>query len=176
MKLRGKKIEGPNVEICVIPRQGEDLVFKMQAVLDFDDFEKLHPAPVPPSVMQPGGGTSIDVEDKAYQEALNEWAKVRTNWMILKSLEATPELEWESINKSDPKTWNNIRDEMKQAGLSSAEISRIVQAVTTACGLNQEKIDEATKRFLAGQEKALASSSSHLIEQQTTPSGEPANV
>lgn len=176
MKLHGKKIEGPNVEICVIPRQDDDLVFKAQAVLDFDDFESLCPSPQPPVIMKPGGEKTIDVEDEGYLKNLNEWARKRTDWMMLKSLEATPGLEWETVDKSDNKTWNNFRDEMRKAGLSSAEISRIVGAVTTACGLNQEKIDEATRRFLADQEAALESSTSQTTEQQNMPSGEPVNA
>ncbi len=71
--------------------------------------------------------------------------------MILESLKATPNLEWESVNPSDPKTWGGYENELVDAGFSIPEISRVIDCVFDANGLNQKKIDEATKRFLAGQ-------------------------
>ena len=151
MKILGKKITGANIEVVVIPRNDGNLVFKAQAVLNYDDFEKLNPLPQAPEIIRPGGVKARDVEDKSYNEKLNQWAQQKTHWMVLKSLEATPGLEWETVNLSDPSTWVNYQQEMIDSGLAPAEIGRIVDCVTLACGLNQRKIDEATQRFLAGE-------------------------
>jgi hypothetical protein len=153
MKIHGKKISA-NIEVVVIPRQDGDIVFQAQAVLDYSDFEKLNPRPVPPEIMRPGGVKALDVEDKVFNEKIFEWAQQKTSWMVLKSLQATPGLEWETVNLSDPSTWANYAKEMTESGLTPAEIARVVDCVTTACGLNQKKIDEATQRFLAGRPQA----------------------
>lgn len=151
MKLHGKKISGPEVEILVIPRKSGDLVFKAQSVLDYTAFEALCPVPKPPETLRPGGIRSRNLESSEFLKALDDWAEKRTHWMILKSLEATPNLEWEEVKMDDPVTWKNYESELRSAGLSALEITRILSLVTGVCGLDQKKIDEATERFLAGQ-------------------------
>lgn len=151
MKIHGRTFSGPDVVPVVIPRTDGDVVFKCQAVLTFDEFDALCPTPEPPGVLKPGGERSSDLTDKTYLDALDAWGLMRTNWMILKSLEATDGLEWEQINMSEPETWDKFRVELSGDGFTIGEIGRLVQGVTEACGLNQERIDEATKRFLAAQ-------------------------
>ena len=52
MKLAGRKIEGANVEYIVLPRgDGEPLVLKAQAILDYSPFDMLCPPPRPPTVL-----------------------------------------------------------------------------------------------------------------------------
>lgn len=155
MKLAGKKIEGPNISVIVIPRKNRDLVFQAQAVLNYDDFDKICPAPNAPEILKPGGIRIRDIADKNYLKSLDDWSSKKTSWMILKSLEASESLEWETINMSDSDTWDNYRSEMQASGLSPSEIGRIIGCVLEANALNQEKIDQATQRFLAGQEQEL---------------------
>ena len=151
MRLNGKKIEGPNSCIIVIPRQSGDLVFKAQAVLDFDDFKTIYPEPTPPEILYPGGEKGKDLENPNYIASITEWAGRKTSWMVMKSLEATVGLEWETIDFSKPETWDNYKTELQSAGFSPIEIMRIINCVMDANGLNQDRIDEAMKRFLAGQ-------------------------
>lgn len=151
MKINGRKLARPDFEVCVIPRADGDLVFKAQPVLDFDAFTKLCPMPTPPSITRPGGVTSQDVEDPKYKAAIDTWAENRTDWMIIQSLNATEGIEWEGVNHSDPSTWKNFRTEFETSGLTGIEVNAIIAAVVEACGLNSKKIEEATKRFLAGQ-------------------------
>ncbi len=176
MKIKGKKLDGPNIEVVVIPRQSGDLVFKAKAVLDYSDHDKINPQPKPAKRLLPGGLVQENVEDEKYQAAFEEWAVAKCHWMFIKSLEATEGLEWETVKLDDPKTWKEYRDEMQTAGLSPGEIARIEMCVTDACGLNQSKIDEATKRFLAGQAQVSENESSPSSELKTTPSGVPANA
>lgn len=172
MKLNGKKIEGPNIEVVVIPRSSGNLVFKAQAVLDYDIFEAVCPTPQPREIIKPGGERTLAFNEKSYQDAINVWASKKTHWMVLKALEATDDLEWETVNMDDPDTWANYQEELKGASLSPMEISRIVNAVTCACGLDQRKIDEATAAFLAGLAEEQDSAVSLGSEQSDTPSGE----
>jgi hypothetical protein len=189
MKLGNRKIEGPNVEIVVIPRpsyrepvlrdgqpvfrtgaDGEpekdaagnpipetveksgDLVFKLQAVLDSEEFDALVSIPEPPVItVVKTGEKRKDFEDREYKKALTKRQDQYTNWMILKSLEATPGLEWEDVDMKDPSTWGNYIEEFRKAGLSTVEVNRILNAMTIANGLDQSKFDEAKRRFLAGQ-------------------------
>ena len=171
MKLNGKRLSGPNIEFVVIPRQDGDLVFKAKAVLDYEDCDKLNPMPQPPKALIPGGLVQENVEDPKYLEAVNDWATRKFHWMFLKALEETENLEWETVDLSKPETWINYKKEMHEAGLSPSEIARVEICVSDACGLNQAKIDEATKRFLAGQAQAPVEASSQNSGQKTTLSG-----
>lgn len=175
MKLHGKKIEGPNVEVVVIPRSEDNLVFKAQSVLDYEIFDAVCPMPIPREVLKPGGERTLLFEEKTYQEAMDKWASKKTDWMVLKSLEATESLEWETVNIDDPDTWSNYREELRAASLSPMEIARIVNAVMAACGLDQKKIDEATAAFLAGVAKEQKDASSLASEPSDTPSGDVAS-
>lgn len=55
MKVNGKTIAGPNVEILYLPRGEDVLEFRLQAVLDYGDFDLLCPTPMPPVRMVKGG-------------------------------------------------------------------------------------------------------------------------
>jgi len=176
VKLHGKKVEGPRVGVVVIPRLDKDLVFKAQAVLDHDDFDKLYPEPQPPEILRPGGEKSNDVTDKSYLAKVERYSEARTNWMMLKSLSATPGLEWETVDMKNPKTWGNWRKELIADGFSIVEINSILECIVDACGLSAGKIEEATKRFLATQAEARRKQSSPSIGPKSTQSGELASV
>lgn len=151
MKIHGEKIEGPNVEVVVIPRLNKEIVFKAQAVLDYTAFDALCPTPEPPVTVFKDGRKARNPEDPDFAKDLDKWATLRTHWTFLKSLSATEGLTWDSVDFSKPDTWSLYQKELQESGFSPAELSRIMQAVTNACGLNQSKIDEATSRFLASQ-------------------------
>jgi hypothetical protein len=176
MKIHGKIIEGPAEEIIVFPRQSGDICFKAKAVLDYTDFEKACPVPEPPEVLRPGGIKSRDPNDPKYLGQIEEWAEHKSHWMILKSLEATDGLEFESVDMSDPSTWGNFKDELTRAGFSQADQGRLVTMVSTANGLNEAKIEEATQRFLADQEAMRKDAASPSSEPRNTQSGELASA
>jgi hypothetical protein len=150
MKLKGIKIEGPQEHIIVLPRQrGENLVFKFVAVLDFTDFENLCPVPKPRQVTKPGGQKSLLLDDPKYLEALGIWAERKTHYSFLRSISATDNLEWETVNMGDPETWQNYETELTEAGLTEPERVRLLNVYSEVQGLDQRKIDEATESFLA---------------------------
>lgn len=151
MKINGKIIEGPTPEVVVIPKGSTEYIFKATPVLDYEEFEKLCPTPKPPMIVKRGGEQVMDYEDEKYDESISKWASRKSAWMTLKSLQATEGLEWDSIKMGDPDTWENYLDELKSNGFTDAEVRRILDIVYIANGLNQDKIEEATRRFLAGQ-------------------------
>ena len=118
-------------------------------VLEVDDFDKLCPMPMPREVMKPGGVKTYDVEETAYKEAIQEWAANKTHYMYLKSIAATDDLEWETVDMSDSSTWGNYNEELMEAGLTEAERLKLLQVYSEVQGLDQTKIDAATKNFLA---------------------------
>lgn len=177
MKLKGKKISGPNIEVVVLPRgQGEDLVFKCQAVLNMDDFDKLCPRPKAPIVIKKGGIKVEDVEDKGYQQELIEYAKKRMAWMVITSLRATDELEWETVDFGNQDTWAGYEKELRDAGLAEMEVARIVAGVMNANALNEERIQEARERFFTSTHQGTETSPSPTGEPNSTSSGEPASA
>lgn len=175
MKIKGMHISPPEPVVIVIPRKSGNIVFKAQPVLSFDEFEALCPEPQPPEVLRPGNIRYKNVKDKKYLGEINSWHVKRSNWMMIKSLEATEDLVWEQVDITNPETWGNFQKEFKYSGFSIVETSTILNAIMEACGLNQEKIDMATKSFLAGQVVAPGNALSQDLEQSATPSGEPAS-
>jgi hypothetical protein len=174
MKIQGQKVVAPpKEEIVVIPRDGGDLIFKACMIESYEDFDKLCPRPEPPSKMIKGGKQQSFPDDPKYLERLHKWAANRAHWMFIKSLEPS-EIEWETVDLSNPDTWENYQTEMEESGLSQIEQIRVMQIIQDANGLNQSKIDEATERFLAGQQEQVESESSQKDELKTTPSGVPA--
>jgi len=118
MKIHGIKIEGPANKTIVLPRSTGNLVFVLQAVLNVDDFDKTFPAPKPPVGVNAAGQKQIHTNDPKYKKAIDQWGTAKHHWMFLKSLSATPGLEWETIKSDDPETWTNYEEEFISAGLS----------------------------------------------------------
>jgi len=175
MKIKGVKVKGAYEEVVVIPRRAGNLVFRAQAINDYEPFEKLCPQPTPPKIVYAGTSEEVEnLEDPGYIKRFHEWAEMKSHWMILQSLKATEGLEWETVDMGDHKTWKNYQKEMSDAGLSPAEQSRIVMCVSQANGLDQSKIDEATESFLLREAARQASESSRGSVPPVTPSGEAA--
>lgn len=147
MKLSGKKIEGPNEETIVIPRGEGQIVLKARAILDYSEFEALVPAPKAPTITHVGGEVSEDIKDKDFLKLREDYAAKRFRWIILKSLEATPELEWETIKMNDPATWENLEKELTSSGFSVPEVGLIYSGAMAANTLDGDKIKEAKTRF-----------------------------
>jgi hypothetical protein len=174
MKIKGKKIEGPNVEIIPIPRgEKDDIILMARAILDMTPFEKMCPSPKPPMRKIQGGIDVPDLKDKNYQKQVEKYAEKRMAWMVITSLEATEGLEWEKVNASDSSTWLLMRSELKESGFSFIEIERIIAGVVSANALSEAKIEAARDRFLLLQQAQAVESSFQKEEENSTLSGEP---
>jgi len=176
MKMSGRKIQGPNEEILVLPRPDGDLVFKAKAVLDYTVFDSLVPQPKPPKMRKRGVSELVeDNKDKNYLEELQNWSTKRMDFMILESLRTgTPELEWETVDSNNPDTWKNYEKELREAGFTPVEINLLNATCITANSLSQSKLDEARDRFLASQVELTSNGSSPQDVLRSTRSGEPA--
>lgn len=148
MKINGREISGLHYEYVVIPRHDGDIVFKLQAIPNMDEFKKLCPEPQPPRVMVPGGDKRVDLDDAAYKAAVAMYGEQRYAYMVIKSLEATEGLEWDTVKITDPNTWTNWSNDLRNAGFTNPEINLIQLGMATANSMNQEKLDEARNRFL----------------------------
>src|SRR5215831_11863890 len=132
MRIAGKKLSEPNIEILVLPRGEENIVIKAKAVLNMDEFDRVHPPPSPPMKIARGGKKVEDTDSPMFQKKQTDHAKKRIGYMIIRSLEATEDLEWETIDPNDPNTWGNYEKELKDSGFSNIEIMRIIQTVMRA--------------------------------------------
>lgn len=180
MKIGGKKISGPKTATVVFPRgDSEDdwLVFKVQAVLDMENFENLCPLPQPPTiVIAKTGEKKPDLDDKKYLAKVREHNTLRFTYTILKSLEATEGLEWDTVDMHKPETWNNYENDLKAAGLSTSERNYLLMSVIDANSISEDKLKEARDHFLRSQAKRAAEESlSQKDEPTNTESGEPAS-
>lgn len=177
MKLHGVKISGPNVETIIIPRgDGAPIVLKAQAVLDMDEFNRLCPMPEAPMKMIKGGARVPNTEDPHFLAAAEDVGKKRIAFMLVKSLEVTPGLEWDTVKLNEPSTWLNYNEELKESGFSDVEVNRIIAGVMAANCLSDDKIDEARQRFLASEEALAATSLSQTAELSSGQSGLPASA
>ena len=179
MKIGGKTVTKVNEEIIVIPRKvngiSEDIVLRAGAILSYKDFEQLCEVPKPPVIILPNNDKRLKTDDPKYKEAMTDYAEKKLGFMIIKSLENTPDLVWDTVDINDPSTYKNYDKELRDAGFSELEYVRIINGVMSACGMDQSKIDEAMKRFLAIQEKVHADLNSPSTVPFSTQLGEPAN-
>jgi len=152
MRIKDKVYNKPNIEVIVIPRSNDDnIVLKAQAILDFEIFEKLVPEPKPPVKVKAGGEKVFNVEDPGFKSAVEQRQRLQTYWIVLKSLEATDGLAWDTIDMGKPETWSNVEKELKSSGFSQVEIARIIRGCLAANSLDEARVEEARKSFLAQQ-------------------------
>jgi len=172
MRIAGKKLSEPNIEILIIPRGGdnEDIIFKAKAVLDMDTFDKAYPTPSAPMKIVKGGKKVEDVDSPMFKKKVSDHNRRRIGYLIIKSLEATEGLEWETVDLNNPETWENYEKELRDGGFSNIEIMRIIQCVMRANCLDESRLDEARDRFLLTQQ-AQDTSSSLQEEPNSTLSG-----
>ncbi len=178
MKLKGKKLEGANRQTLVIPRTDgrENIVLTAEAVLDYSDFDKLCPEPTPPIFVLPGGEKKADLEDATFKKRNAEYSQKRLAWMVIRSLRATPDLEWERVDLGDPNTWLRYEEELKDSGFSIVEIGRVRTCVFIANCLDDAKLVEARDSFLLSQRRELSDLSLLQAAPSVTPFGEDASV
>jgi len=148
MRYKGRKIEGRNSDILVLIKNGEKIMFKAEAVSDYAAFEKLVPLPTPPQVLRPGGVREANIHHPEYKKALEAYAESKTNYLIIKSLEASQDVEWDNIDATKPDTWKNWKTELTESGFTEIEILRIVQLCTRVNSLDDEMLEEAKNDFL----------------------------
>jgi hypothetical protein len=173
MKIGGLEIKGPNQEVLVLPRGEQQIIIRAQSVLDMDTFDKLCPEPKAPG-KRTRDGFIPNHDDPGYKDILNMYQAKRLAYLVIQSLKPS-DIEWDTVKEDDPSTWDNYLTDLKAGGLSNIEVNRIIVCVMQANSLDEKKLDEARKFFLAGQAQALSESSGQNSEPATMPSGAPVN-
>lgn len=154
MKYKGKKIEGKNSVVLVLPRGEDKIVFIAQAMdTDDDNFNKLVTLPEPPTIMRKGGIKELNITDPVYIKQMDEYAEIKTAYMMIMSLKESPDLEWETIDYEKPSTWKNWQKELKDSGFTEVERMKVLQVVMQANSLDEALLEQARSDFL--QEQAL---------------------
>ena len=162
-----------NEVILVLPRGESEIIFRAKGLPDMSEFEALCPAPKPPGKFTKDGWIP-NLTDPTYQQVLGEWAKKRLGYMVIRSL-APSEIEWDTANANDPRTWANWEDDLKSGGLTQVECNRVLALVLEANALDEAKLQRARVLFLAGQAPMPDEFSSPLTELPRSRFGTPAN-
>ena len=162
-----------NEVLLVLPRGDKEIVFRAKGLPDMSEFEARCPYPKPPGKFTKDGWIP-NVTDPTYQQVLGEWAKKRLGYMVLKSLTPT-EIEWDTLDENDPRTWSKWEDDLKSGGLTQVECNRVLALVLEANALDEAKLQKARESFLRGQGPIPEEFSSPRSEQPSSPSGGPAN-
>lgn len=150
MKIKGRTLKA-NEEVLVLPRPDGPIVLKFRALSDIDEFEKMVPDPKPPMGRNKEGKVAPDYEDANFKEAAKRKNDQSYNYMVLASLSATEDLEWDKVKMDQPATYHLWEEELKEAGFSQWEVQRIKASATSVNGLNEAKIAAAREAFLATQ-------------------------
>lgn len=152
MKLKGKKGTPPKPVKVVIFRENDDgdpdnLIFLCGAVLDLDKFEKVCPMPKPPLTTNLKLGTQVhDTNDPRYKKRIDLWHDQKVDYLVIRSLEATPGLEWEKVNIKKPDSWHGFRDELREF-LTDQEMGRIIGGCFDANNPSENRRKEALDVF-----------------------------
>jgi hypothetical protein len=148
MRVGGIEVKGPNEEILVLPRGEATIVFRAQAVMDWDTFNALCPEPHPPGKLVKGAWIP-DPSDPSFRTIQAVYEDRRLAYLIIKSLELS-QIEWDSVSLDDPNTWTNYLTDFRKADISGVEIQLIINCVMRANSLDENKLEEARKVFLLG--------------------------
>jgi hypothetical protein len=157
MKVKGTTIPSPMELVVIVRNNGENnLVFKARAVTsdDYKKFEELCPMPNPPKRLHKDQTITVHTDDPDYLKAVQDWSEKRMAYTIIVSLSATSDLTWDEVSLSDPATWQSYQKELQESGLTVSEQNEVIGAVVVANSLDQKKIEEARKAFLAMQRQA----------------------
>jgi len=175
MKIGGVDPKGLcNEVILVLPRGDENLVFRAKGVSNMEEFHALCPLPKPTGKVTKSGWVP-NLTDPTYQQMMSDYADKRLGYLVVKSL-ADSDIEWDTVNVHDSRTWPKWEAELKDSGLSQTEVNRVVAIVMEANCLDEAKLIKAREVFLLGQAPMPAEFSGPLTEPDTTQSGAPASV
>lgn len=175
MKLKGKKIQGPNVDYASFPRPDGAVVFKIVAILDLKPFNDLCPRPKPPKIRHRDLGLIENRDDANWLKEVGQLSTYRYWFTVVWSLKETEGLEWDRIKYSEPKTWELFPDELTEAGFTNNEITFLIAKILEVNGLDDSKLEAARNRFLQILADQSETSTSQTDEQSSTPSGEHVN-
>jgi len=153
MKIQGKKLSNRGHSVIRFNRPdmpGGVLELRQAPVLNDDDFEAMCPVLKPPLKVYPDGRKEEDPDNQAFKDKVAERRKIYSNWLIYQALQVTPGIVFETIKKSDPKSFLNVESELREAGFTVFERGQIAGEVNKINGLfddERERQAHAEKRM-----------------------------
>ena len=156
MKIGNQSFDKPEPMEVKVPFGDKTFTLKVQAVMDYTDFEALVPIPSPPKVLDVKNNQEVfDTKDKKYLAAVNVYAKTKTSFMVMRSLEATEDLTWDTVDKDKPDTWHRVENELRKA-FTEFGMQKIQKSILQVNGLGEEILEQARQSFLAFQSRQSA--------------------
>lgn len=147
MKIGGKTLTLSPVTF-EIERDGSLITFTLAPVTDFTELRVLCPAPTPPTVFIQGGKQAYDLKAPEYLKELEKYNEQVGQYILIKSLMATKDLEFALVRLEDPSTWHLLQQELNESGLTAIDQSNLMDAFKRANGISKSGLDEARERFL----------------------------
>lgn len=148
MKINGE-VPGVYVDTFVFNRPAsKNIVLKIGATVDADDFDKFWPEPKMPTVHSPELGTIPNPNDAVYQSQVQMRNEGYVHYLVINGLKHTDGLVWDKVKPDVYTTWASWRDEFKEAGFSTVEIGKIFQYVIQVNNLDEEMLKKARADFL----------------------------
>ncbi len=135
-------------ETLVLPRGDDQIVFRATGLKDMEEFQKLCPEPQPPMKLTKQGKVA-DTDDQGYKDALEGYYKRRNAYIVIHSLKPS-EIVWDTVQLDNPSTWANWESDLKNAGFSEIECTRVFRLVLEANCLDEAKLQKARELFLRG--------------------------
>jgi hypothetical protein len=141
----------------VFPRaNGRRIVFDLQAIDDDADFNKYFPEPNIPWKTEAGKSPVKDPQSPVYKEAVRTRNEARFNYTVLKTIVGPAGFGWDLVKMDDPTTWHLYEKELKEGGLTEAEIAHLARRCMAVCFIDEEAMEAARETFLAEEEAARA--------------------
>ena len=160
MKINGRQVKLPSPVECKIFRDEEEsFSFLCGPIVDYKEFDSKVPEPKAPLITNvKTGQKTVSTDDVKYKVKMAEYSELRIAWMVIKSLSATPGLEWETVDPSNPDTWLNYNKDLSSV-LTQPEINRLISSVFEANNPTQTRRKEALENFTStgDQERNTAS-------------------
>lgn len=176
MKIKGKEIKGRYRDFALIPRPDGDIVLWVEAIPNFEEFNRKCPMPKPNTYINAKGERIADVKNQAYNDSLMVWARRQTAWTVVKSLDVPEnELEWDTVDLEKANTWENYQTELKASGFSPGEIEILLGKIFEVNALSEAKVESARQSFVRRLEALESDTTGQNSEQDSTKSGEPAS-
>jgi hypothetical protein len=118
MKIGGVPVTEPTEELLVLPRSDKSFVFRGESVARHGELQcSVSDAEAPWCADE--GRLGRGRERPELRRILSNWHMQRAGYMIVHTLSPS-NIEWDTIDGNNPKTWTRWEDEMRKAGFTQA--------------------------------------------------------
>lgn len=159
MRIGNRTSAKPQNGSFFVNRGDDSFELLIEPVLDFSEFDKVCPEPPIPTKTSRTGEITIDTRGKAMQRTI-KYGRLKAQYMIIKGLLINEGFEWETVDLSNPETYQNYEKELLEFGLTPGEITLLSIEVNRVNGNDAKFNEQARSAFLASKEEDSQSPSS----------------